>query len=146
LTREYGELKRRYDFLVGQNLQADSALNLERRQKGSHFKIEDPARKPENPVKPRFLIVMGIALLAGCGLGGGLALGLEHLDTSFRDPAKLEEALKLDVICSVPHLSLSSEIKRQRKEFKWGMALFLICGLVIIVVIVSLWKQGRLIL
>jgi polysaccharide chain length determinant protein (PEP-CTERM system associated) len=146
LTREYGELKRRYDFLVGQNLQADSALNLERRQKGSQFKIEDPARKPEIPVKPRFLIVMGIALMAGCGLGGGLALGLEHLDSSFRDPAKLEETLKLGVICSVPHLSLPSEIARQRKRNLWEIAFFLLCGLVIIAVIISLWMQGRLIL
>jgi uncharacterized protein involved in exopolysaccharide biosynthesis len=146
LTREYGELKRRYDFLVGQNLQADSALNLERRQKGSQFKIEDPARKPEIPVKPKFLIVMGIALMAGCGLGGGLALGLEHLDSSFRDPAKLEETLKLGVICSVPHLSLPSEIARQRKRNLWEIAFFLLCGLVIIAVIISLWMQGRLIL
>ena len=70
LTREYDELKRHYDHLVSQNLQAGSALNLERKQKGSQFKIEDPARVPEKPSKPDFLLIMAMALVAGSALGG----------------------------------------------------------------------------
>ncbi len=145
LTREYGELKHRYDFLVGQNLQADSALNLERKQKGSQFKIEDPARMPEKPIKPDFLKIMGIALLVGCGLGAGLVFGLELLDTSFRDPAKLEETFNLEVICSVPHLPLKREIARQRIWTTLGTAFFLACGVAIVLAIVFFWKHGRII-
>lgn len=145
LTREYGELKRRYDFLVGQNLQADSALNLERKQKGSQFKIEDPARRPEKPIKPDFLKIMGIALLVGCGLGGVLVFGLELLDTSFRDPAKLEETFNLEVICSIPHLPLKREIARQRKWTTLGTAFFLAGGSIIIFAIIFFWKQGRIV-
>jgi uncharacterized protein involved in exopolysaccharide biosynthesis len=145
LTREYGELKRRYDFLVGQNLQADSALNLERKQKGSQFKIEDPARRPEKPIKPDFLKIMGMALLVGCGLGGVLVFGLELLDTSFRDPAKLEETFNLEVICSIPHLPLKREIARQRKWTTLGTAFFLAGGSIIIFAIIFFWKQGRIV-
>lgn len=145
LTREYGELKNRYDFLVGQNLQADSALNLERKQKGSQFKIEDPARRPEKPVKPDFLKIMGIALLVGCGLGAGLVFGLELLDTSFRDPTKLEETFKLEVICSVPHLPLQREIARQHKWTILGTVFFLACGAAIALAIIFFWKQGRIV-
>jgi polysaccharide chain length determinant protein (PEP-CTERM system associated) len=145
LTREYGELKHRYDFLVGQNLQADSALNLERKQKGSQFKIEDSARMPEKPVKPVFLKIMGIALLVGCGLGGVLVFGLELLDTSFRDPDKLEETLKLEVICSVPHLPLKREIASQRKWTIVGTVFFLAWGATIVLAIVFFWKQGRIV-
>lgn len=145
LTREYGELKNRYDFLVGQNLQADSALNLERKQKGSQFKIEDSARMPEKPVKPVFMKIMGIALLVGCGLGGVLVFGLELLDTSFRDPDKLEETLKLEVICSVPHFPLKREIARQRKWTILGTVFFLAWGAAIVLAIVFFWKQGRIV-
>jgi len=146
LTREYGELKRRYDFLVGQNLQADSALNLERKQKGSQFKIEDSARMPEKPIKPDFLKMIGIALLVGSGLGGALIFGIELLDTSFRDPEKLEETFQLEVICSVPHLPLKNEIARQRKWTIAGTSFFLTCGLMLILAIIFFWKQGRIVI
>lgn len=145
LTREYGELKRRYDFLVGQNLQADSALNLERKQKGSQFKIEDPARKPEKPVKPDFLKIMGMALLIGCGLGGGLAFALEIFDTSFRDPSKLEATLQLEVICAIPHLPLAQETSRKRKWTIAGTTFFLTWGIALLIAFIIFWKQGRIV-
>ena len=145
LTREYGELKRRYDFLVAQNLQADSALNLERKQKGSQFRIVDSARTPEKPVKPVFLKIMGIALLVGCGLCAVLIFGLELLDTSFRDPAKLEETFKLEVICSVPPLPLKKETDRQRIMTTAGTTFFIACGTAIMLAIVFFWKQGRIV-
>lgn len=145
LTREYGELKRRYDFLVAQNLQADSALNLERKQKGSQFRIVDSARMPEKPVKPDFLKIMGMALLAGCGLCAVLIFGLELLDTSFRDPAKLEETFNLEVICSVPHLPLKKETNRQRILTTARTSFFIACGSAIVLAIVFFWKQGRIV-
>ncbi len=63
LTREYGQLKKHYDYLVAQNLQAESMLNLEERQKGSQFKIEDPARNSGKPIEPDFLRIMGMSIL-----------------------------------------------------------------------------------
>ena len=87
-----------------------------------------------------------MALLIGCGLGGGLAFGLEIFDTSFRDPEKLEEMLKLDVICSVPHLPLEKEVARQRKWAILGSTFFLVCGVTIFLVMIFLWKHGRIIL
>ena len=81
LTREYNQLKRHYDNLVAQDLQAKSMLNLERKQKGSQFKIEDFAQTPVKPVKPDFLKIMKIALLLGFGVGGAGALLLEKMIT-----------------------------------------------------------------
>ncbi|NTV51227.1 MAG: hypothetical protein HGA69_00115 [Desulfobulbaceae bacterium] len=146
LTREYGELKRHYDFLVGQNLQAGSALNLERKQKGSQFKVVDSAQIPRKPMKPDFLKVMGVALLVGCGVGGGLALGLEFLDTSFRDPVSLEETFGLEVLCSVPNFPFRHEIVKQRVWNIVSTLFFLTWGLIIIGAILYFWKNGRIIL
>lgn len=146
LTREYGEMKRHYDFLVSQNLQANSALNLERKQKGSQFKIEDPASRPGKPINPDFFKIMAIALLAGCGVGGAMALGLDWLDASFRNSEDLEHFLQTEVICSVPYLPLKKEIVRQRLVSVCGTIVFLLCGSAIIVACVYFWKQGMIIL
>jgi polysaccharide chain length determinant protein (PEP-CTERM system associated) len=146
LTREHGELKRHYDFLMGQNLQAGSALNLERKQRGSQFKIEDFAQRPVKPVDPDFMKIMKFALLLGCGASVMGALLLEKLDTSFRFPEELEAAFPLEVLCSVPRLPLKREITRQRIWTTLGTAAFLTWGGAIVAVLGILWKQGKIII
>ncbi|GAB6194011.1 GumC family protein [Desulfocastanea catecholica] len=146
LTREYSELKRHYDFLVSQNLQAGSALNLERKQKGSQFKIVDSARTPIKPVKPNFLKMMAIALMLGCGLGGGAAIGLNMLDSSFRDPTKLAQTFGLEVICSVPHLPLQAEVSRKRIWALVGTLFFFVWGSAIVVGLVYFYQQGQIVI
>lgn len=146
LTREYGELKRHYDFLVAQNLQARSALNLERTQKGSQFKIEDPARMSEKPVKPDFLKIMGLALLAGCGLGAVLAFGLEFFDTSCKHPDELQSSSGLEVICVVPLVVLPRE---KRRALMIDVALAVVVssyGLVLVGALIYLWSKGKIII
>jgi len=146
LTREYGELKRHYDYLVAQNLQAKSVLNLERKQRGSQFKIEDPARLPEKPVKPNFPLIMGAAVAAGLGLGGLLAFGVELLNFSFKDQAELESFLDLPVVCSVPYVKLANEEKRDRQIFILGLILFVLCGIALLGVMAYCWWKGYIII
>jgi len=68
-------------YLVAQNLEAKSMLNLERMQKGSQFKIEDPARVSEKPIKPNFLVIIGMTALARLGAGMVITLAVDFLDT-----------------------------------------------------------------
>lgn len=145
LTREYGELKRHYDFLVGQNLQAGSALNLERKQRGSQFKIEDSAQQPVKPVKPDFLKIMGIALLLGSGAGVAGALLFEKSNTTFRFPEQLEAAFPFEVLCTVPNLPLKAEIVRQRVMTTTVTVFFLTWASAIVAALGVLWTQGRII-
>jgi len=146
LTREYGEHKRHYDYLVAQNLQANSVLNLERKQRGSQFKIEDPARLPERPVEPNFLFIMGIAIFAGLASGGGLAFGTELFDSSFKDPLDIETYVGLPVVCSVPYVKIADEESRHRRKFFVGLSIFFFCLAVIFGLFVYLWRQGRIII
>jgi len=55
LTRDYQELRDYHDELVSQSLAAEAVESLEQRQKGSRFKIIDPAFLPQMPVKGSFL-------------------------------------------------------------------------------------------
>ncbi|SHI12792.1 polysaccharide chain length determinant protein, PEP-CTERM locus subfamily [Desulfofustis glycolicus DSM 9705] len=145
LTREYAELRRHYDELVSQNLQAQSSLNLERKQKGSQFRIEDSARVPEKPVSPVFVKIMALALLAGAGVGGVLAFGLNMLDTSLRSPADFENLFQQEVICSIPYLPLKRETRREHLWSIAGALFFVVYGAAIVAVIFYTWKQGHII-
>ncbi|MFC1830682.1 Wzz/FepE/Etk N-terminal domain-containing protein [Thermodesulfobacteriota bacterium] len=146
LTREYDQLKRHYDYLVSQNLQARSALNMERKQKGSQFKIEDPARVPETPVNPDFIKIMVIALLAGFAVGGSLAFSLELFDTSFRNPADLEAGVNAEVLCTVPYVGLKRETVRKRVFAIGGLFFYVICCGLLCALIIYFWQQGRIVI
>ena len=102
LTRDFKAIRNRYDSLLKKNLDAQLAEQLERRQKGEQFKVIDPAIIPEKPVKPDVKRVMLIALMAGLGIGCGLAYLREMMDGSFYSTEDLEGFLGAKVLVSIP--------------------------------------------
>jgi polysaccharide chain length determinant protein (PEP-CTERM system associated) len=145
LTREYNQLKRHYDYLVAQDLEAKSMLNLEKRQKGSQFEIEDPARLPEKPIKPNFPMIMGIALAIGIGAGFGLSLVLDYFDATFRDPETIEALLGVPLIATIPYLEIKSE-KNKKKKWQLFSAIFLIAAAIAVAALfVVVWVKGYII-
>ena len=146
LTRDYEQMHQHYQGLVGQSLQAESAHSLEKHQKGSQFKIVDPAHFPEKPFKPDFRKIMMIAIGLGLGVGGGLALGMEILGTSFKEPSELEGYLGIPVVCAVPTIHTNSELKKRKvRQIFWGVLLFVSLAL-IVAATGYFWKQGMIIL
>ncbi len=146
ITREYSELKRHYDYLVAQNLQASSAMNLELKQKGSQFRIEDPARRPHKPLTPNFIKIMGLAVILGGGFGAGLVVATEFLNTSIRNPVALELLTEVEVLCCVPNVALRDEVKK-RKTWTIVSSVFFISAFVILFcVILLLYQKGVIII
>lgn len=146
LTRDYQQLSQHYQELVTLSLNAESAYSLEKQQKGSQFKIVDPAHLPEKPVSPVFLQIMLLAGAGGLGMGLALGLGLELLNTSFKDPFDLEKSLGLPVICAIPHMPSKSEVMRKRVlAIIWWF-----CCLLGVVAIIGgvyyMWQKGILII
>lgn len=146
LTRDYDQLSNHYQGLVSQNLSAVSAETIERRQKGSQFRIIDSAQAPEKPSTPNFLKFMLMTLAIGCGLGGGLALVLEMIDTSFRDALDLESFLGLPVACAIPVIYTQAENKRNRIKMIIWTLLFLISTSTIFAGLLFLWWKGKIII
>ncbi len=145
LTRDYNELRRNYDYLVSQNLQAASVEHLERKQKGSKFKIIDPARFPDKPFKPDFKKMLLLALGAGGGLGVGLTLVLDFLDTSFKDVSEIESVLGVKVISAVPYIEIREEEKRKRFRTLFSGIIFFLYSIALLGVMVYLYFQGKII-
>jgi polysaccharide chain length determinant protein (PEP-CTERM system associated) len=145
LTRDYNELRRHYDYLVSQNLQAASVEHLERKQKGSKFKIIDPARFPDKPFKPDFKKMLLLALGVGGGLGVGLTLGLDFLDTSFRDVSTIESLLDVSVISAIPYIEIEPESRKKHFRTLLSGSLFFVYTVVLVAIMVYLYVQGRII-
>ena len=146
LSRDYQQLHEHYQALVARNLEAESAEYLEKSQRGSQFKIIDPAHFPEKPFKPDFKKIMLMALALGLGVGGGLAFGIELLDTSFKDPEELENVLGLPVACAIPLINTPGELKRKKILRIIWTAAFLISSMVVLGLLIYFWQKGAIIL
>ena len=104
LRRDYQNIQASYDSLLARKLEAEIAVNMERKQKGEQFRILDEAKLPQKPVKPNmkklFIMVVG----AGLAIGGGIIFLLEYFDNTFKRPDDIESDLKLKVLCTVPEI------------------------------------------
>lgn len=114
IKRDYDNIRSSYNSLLNRKLEADIAVNMERKQKGEQFQIIDIARLPEKPVSPDFRKIFLITLLAGLGLGGGLIFILEMSDTSVRRLDKLEDEIGLPVLTTVPRIFDEGDHRRHR--------------------------------
>ncbi|MGB3209906.1 MAG: hypothetical protein WBB19_04285 [Desulforhopalus sp.] len=146
LTREYDQLKKHYDYLVAQNLRAESMLNLEVRQRGSQFKIEDPARYSGKPIKPNFIRIMGMSVMAGLGLGLAIVLVLDFFDPSFRDPETLEPVLGVPLLITIPYIETAAEHKKENWRQILSVSLVLLVGGLILTLFALVWSRGDIVL
>lgn len=89
---------------------------------------------------------MLVAVGLGLGIGGGLAFGLDLINTSFRDPEDLEAYLDVPVICAIPAIYTTRErIKRKIFQFFWIVVLVLSSG-GILAAAVYFWRKGMIII
>ena len=89
---------------MDKKIQSQMAENLERKQQGEQFKILDPARLPEKPIKPDLQRILLVGALIGLVSGLGLAWIRGSADQSFYTVADLESHLKLSVLADIPNL------------------------------------------
>jgi succinoglycan biosynthesis transport protein ExoP len=104
LKRDYDNLNENYVALLAKQLEAQMAGRLERRWKGEHFRMLDPANLPERPYFPSPLIIIGLGAIVGLLSGLGISLLVEYLDPSIKDASDLETMLTHPVLARIPHL------------------------------------------
>jgi polysaccharide chain length determinant protein (PEP-CTERM system associated) len=108
LSRGYESAKDNYRRLLDKSEQAQQAENLEKRQKGEQFRLIDPARVPEKPIKPNVPRALFAGLALGIFFGVALVIGREFMDRSFRDARSMEAALGIKVLASIPRFEPKS--------------------------------------
>ena len=114
LTRDYGNSQESYKSLLNRKLEAEIAVNMEKKQKGEQFQIVDRAALPRKPVSPDMRKLFLISVAAGLGLGGGLIFLLDFLNQSLKQPKDYESKLGLVVLATIPKI-LSPKDKLLRR-------------------------------
>jgi polysaccharide chain length determinant protein (PEP-CTERM system associated) len=104
LNRDYDLLKSTYQSLKDKKIQSQMAENFEKKHIGGQFKILDPARYPEKPVRPDRDRILMIGAFIGLVAGLGLAWFRESLDESFHSEEELEADLGLPILATLPNL------------------------------------------
>lgn len=127
IQRDYDLIQGSYNSLLNRKLEAEIAVNMERKQKGEQFQILDPARLPGTPSSPDLRKVFLLILASGFGVGGGLIFLLEFIGPSFRSPDDIEFSTALPVLAIIPTVNDKKAIIAQRiNAVLSGSALLLI--------------------
>ncbi len=113
MIRDYENQKKSYDDLLKKKLEADVSQNLEKRQKGTQFRILDPANLPEKPFQPNRLKVMGVTLLLSLVLGFGGSILWEAMDLRLRDVRDFRYFYKVPILGYIPEFQ-DQEFQRER--------------------------------
>jgi protein tyrosine kinase modulator len=119
LARDYEVSKAHYSQLLNNQLSAETATQLEIRQKGEKFAILDPAQPAERPSRPnRPLINVGGAL-AGLALGLMLALATEFLGMSITGPDQMASVSGAPVLEVIPVIQTYTDRRIHKKWLIW---------------------------
>jgi hypothetical protein len=129
LVRDYEISKGHYKQLLEKQLSAETATELEIRQKGEQFTVLDPAQVPERPSSPNRSVINAGGSLVGLALGLLLALATEFLGMSITGPEQML-ASGVAVLEVIPVIRTQADQLRLRRRIIFGSASALIVGAV----------------
>jgi succinoglycan biosynthesis transport protein ExoP len=135
LTRDYEMSKAHYGQLLERELSAETATQLEIRQKGEKFEVLDSALPAERPTSPKRPIYYAGGVIAGLLFGILGALATEVLGMSITESQDVMESAGVDVLGVIPVILTQSDkmIRRRRLVVAASSATFavLVVGLIL---------------
>lgn len=114
LARDYEISKAHYSQLLEKQLSAETATQLEIRQKGERFSVLDPAQPAERPSRPHRLVINLAGALAGLVVGLLAALITEVVGMSITAPEQITSAVGLPVLEVIPIIQTQADRRFRR--------------------------------
>jgi polysaccharide chain length determinant protein (PEP-CTERM system associated) len=133
LKRDYENIQVAYKSLLSRKLEADMAVNMERKKKSEQFDVLDYAKLPERPVSPNLKKIFVMALFIGLGVGSGLLIIVDFTDESIRHVNDLEESGLL-ILATIPQCQ-TSKIVRSR----YMRNIYTFCSLSVVCVLTAVF-------
>lgn len=131
LVRDYEISKAHYSQLLDKGLSAETATQLEIRQKGEKFSILDPAQPAERPTSPNRDLINMAGSLAGLGLGLLLALVTDVLGVSITAPRQITEAFGIPVLEVIPVIQTFTDRRARKKKLVWATVSCLVATILV---------------
>ena len=136
LVRDHEISKAHYSQLLNEQLSAETATQLEIRQKGEKFEVLDPGQVAERPSKPNRALINSAGALGGLILGILLAVASEFLGTSITSAADLSAAVAIPVLEVIPLIVTGADRRRKRRRMVLTSATAVVTVLAICAVVV----------
>jgi polysaccharide biosynthesis transport protein len=129
LVRDHDISKSHYTNLLDKQFSAETATQLEIRQKGEKFEILDPAQPAGKPSSPnRILLNLG-GVLGGLFLGIALAIATEFLGMTITSAGDISSITGLDVLEVIPLIQTQIDISVQKKRLRMASVAAAVCVL-----------------
>ena len=116
LVRDYEISKGHYSQLLSSLQNAETATQLEIRQKGEKFTILDPAQPAERPSSPNRSMINAGGSAVGLGLGLLLALITEFMGMSITTSEQITESTGIPVLEVIPVIQTYRDQTIQRRR------------------------------
>ncbi len=114
LARDHDISKAHYSQLLDEQLSAETATQLEIRQKGERFSVLDPAQPAERPSQPHRLIINAAGAAGGLMIGLLAALMTELVGMSIIAPEQITTAVGLPVLEVIPIIQTQGDRRFRR--------------------------------
>jgi len=122
LVRDYEISKSHYSQLLEKQLSAETATQLEIRQKGEKFVILDPGQVAERPSRPNRTLINSAGAVGGLILGLLLAIGTEFIGTSITSSQDITAASGLPVLEVIPVIQTRTDRRLQKRRILFAAA------------------------
>ncbi|MBI3475554.1 MAG: hypothetical protein HY010_07460 [Acidobacteria bacterium] len=116
ITRDYEQSKANYDSLLAKKNQSEMATDLEKTQRGEHFRMLDPPNLPVRPDKPNRLRLCGLGLLVGIVFGVVIAGAVEFIAGKVHTEREVKKIVPFDILVEIPNLPTPAEEAETRRS------------------------------
>jgi succinoglycan biosynthesis transport protein ExoP len=123
LTKQYHDLKDKLD-------QAKLGEDLETRQQGSQFKIQDPANLPLTPTKPAKASIAAAGILFSLLFSIALAVVIDIANQKMWTVSDVESLLGATVLVEIPEIVTSADLSAVHKRRRMHLASFALASAV----------------
>jgi polysaccharide biosynthesis transport protein len=109
LARDHNLAVNKYQQVRTQIVEAQRGVALETAQKGERLTLIDPARLPQEPIRPNPPIILLVGFMFALGAAAGLVAMLETLDSTVRGAKDVRALLELPALASIPYVANASD-------------------------------------
>ena len=141
LLRDYNTTTAKYQDIRAKQREAAVARNLEQEQKGERFVLIEPPALPVDPVSPNRPAIIFLGFVLAGGLGLGMALVREAMDSAIHGVRELTSAMGGEApLVVIPYIDNADDVGARRRTLALSSSAALLGGLAFVLYLHFFYK------